>query len=200
MSNAELAQSLVVGLDESRRTDGLSSRELKANDGRNTGLIPASPDHTHDFRRIARRTIPRSLSLRPSYPHVFLDLVSLRTVSIMRDICVDNSSIPPTLIRKGGSESIMDKRNIGDYPTGFAIGEMRTEEKKRAAKSFGARCGHVKRHLRQGDPLTGNTLDLALDYAQDDKVARKLKAGEELSEYEYHVLVEVLLLHVRLSS
>ena len=38
-----------------------------------------------------------------------------------------------------------DEENTGDYPRGFAIGEMRTEEQKRAAKSFGARCGHVKR-------------------------------------------------------
>ena len=93
-----------------------------------------------------------------------------------------------------------DEKNTGDYPRGFAIGEMRTEEQKRAAKSFSARCGHVKRRLKQGDPLTGKTLELALEYAQDDEVARKLKAGKELSEYEYHVLVEVLLLHARLSS
>jgi hypothetical protein len=59
---------------------------------------------------------------------------------------------------------------------------------------------HVKRRLSQGDPLTGKTLELALDLAQDDEVARKLKAGEELSGYEYHVLVEVILLHARLSS
>ena len=93
-----------------------------------------------------------------------------------------------------------DKVNVGDYPAGFAIGEMRTEQQKRAAKSFGARCGHVKRRLKQGEPLTGKTLELALEYAQDDEVARKLEAGEELTEYEYHVLVEVTLLHARLSS
>jgi len=93
-----------------------------------------------------------------------------------------------------------DENNSGDYPRGFAIGNTRTEEQKREAKSFGARCGHVKRRLGQGEPLTGKTLELALEYAQDDEVSRKLVAGEELSEYEYHVLVEVVLLHARLSS
>lgn len=91
-----------------------------------------------------------------------------------------------------------DEENTGDYPSGFAIGEIRTEVQKRAARSFGARCGHVKRRLKQGEQLTGKTLELALEYAQDDEVARKLKAGEILSEYEYHVLVEVILLHARL--
>lgn len=90
--------------------------------------------------------------------------------------------------------------NEETYPRGFAIGEVRTEEQKRAAKSFGARCGHVKRRLKQGEALTGKTLELALEYAQDDEVVRKLHAGEPLSEYEYHILVEVLLLHARLSS
>lgn len=93
-----------------------------------------------------------------------------------------------------------DDVNTGDYPREFAIGEMRSEEAKRAAKSFGARCGHVKRRLERGEPLSGKTLKLALEYAQDDEVARKLIAGEELSEYEYHVLVEVRLLHARLAS
>ncbi len=91
-------------------------------------------------------------------------------------------------------------KDISDYPKGFAIGEERNEEQVRAAKSFGARCGHIKRRLKQGEALTGKTLELALDFAQDDEVARKLVAGEQLSEYEYHVLVEVILLHARLSS
>jgi len=93
-----------------------------------------------------------------------------------------------------------DTVNPDDYPKGFAVGEIRTEEQIRAAKSFGARCGHVKRRLKQGEPLKGKTLELALEYAQNDEVARKLEAGEELSQYEYHVLVEVLLLHARLSG
>jgi hypothetical protein len=113
---------------------------------------------------------------------------------------VDNFSIPPTLVSKEGSVPVTDEKSTGDYPKGFATGVARTDEQKRAAKSFGARCGHVKRRLKQGEPLTGKTLELALEYAQDDEVARKLNAGENLSEYEYHVLVEVLLLHARLSS
>ncbi len=76
--------------------------------------------------------------------------MSLRTVSITRNMRVDNSSIPTTLVRKGGSEPMTDEENTGDYPRGFAIGEMLTEEQKREAKSFGARCGHVKRRLKPG--------------------------------------------------
>ncbi len=83
------------------------------------------------------------------------------------------------------------------YPAVLEITE-RTEEQKRAAKSFSARCGHVKRRLKLGEPLKGKTLELALEYAQDDEVKRKLEAGEELSEYEYHILVEVTMLHARL--
>lgn len=84
--------------------------------------------------------------------------------------------------------------------SGLAIGEMRSDEQRRAAKSFSARCGHVKRRLAKGEPLNGKTLELALEYAQDEEVARKLNAGEPLNEYEYHVLVEVILLHARLAA
>ena len=92
-----------------------------------------------------------------------------------------------------------DTINPDDYPPGFVhLGDTRTAEQIRKAKSFGARCGHVKRRLSRGEPLKGKTLEFALEYAQDDKVARKLEAGEELSEYEYHVLVEVTMLHARL--
>tara|TARA_R110000796_G_scaffold18061_1_gene55031 strand:- start:706 stop:984 length:279 start_codon:yes stop_codon:yes gene_type:complete len=87
-----------------------------------------------------------------------------------------------------------------NYLRRSALWGERTGEQKRAAKSFSARCGHVKRRLKKGEPLTGKTLELALEYAQDDEVSRKLVAGEELSDYEYHVLVEVVLLHARLSS
>ena len=93
-----------------------------------------------------------------------------------------------------------DEENTEIYPPGFAVGEVRTEEQRRAAKSFGARCGHIKRRLKQGERLSGKTLELALEYTQDDEVARKLSAGEDLSDYEYHVLVDVCLLHARLSS
>ena len=100
-----------------------------------------------------------------------------------------------------------DTVNPNDYPKGFAIETRRTEEQIRAVKSFGARCGHIKRRLSKDEPLKGKLLELALDLAGDDvdngndlNIARKLIAGEKLSEYEYHVFVEVILLHARLSD
>ena len=71
-------------------------------------------------------------------------------------------------------------------------------------KSYSARCGHVKRRLRVGDPLEGKVLEFALEQiepAKDDLckgIANKLKDGKQLSEYEYHVFVEVILLHAKL--
>lgn len=71
-----------------------------------------------------------------------------------------------------------------------------------------AQCGHIKRKLSRNEPLSGELLELALSLVEggpagtsiefDNEIARKLKAGEPLGEYEYHILVEVRLLHVRL--
>ncbi len=78
--------------------------------------------------------------------------------------------------------------------------------------SIAAKCGHVTRRLRQNKPLTGKVLEFALSVIGDGQksdgtvdpfnkgIADKLKAGQPLSEYEYHILVEVVLLHVRLSD
>ena len=71
-------------------------------------------------------------------------------------------------------------------------------------KSISAMCGHVKRRLNQNEPLEGKVLEFALDIVGEtdndflNGIAEKLKAGEKLGEYEYHILVDVLLLHVRL--
>ena len=90
-----------------------------------------------------------------------------------------------------------DKKYNYDLQTGLEI-KGRTKDETHAAKIFSARCGHVKRQLKLGEPLKDKTLELALEYAQDDEVKRKLEAGEELNEYEYHILVEVRMLHARL--
>ena len=73
--------------------------------------------------------------------------------------------------------------------------------------SFSAKSGHVKRRLRRNEPLTGTVLEFALGIIEsgppDDLcngMAAKLKAGQPLSDYECHILLDVWLLHLRLSS
>jgi hypothetical protein len=74
------------------------------------------------------------------------------------------------------------------------------------------KCRHLKRLLNAQKPVTGEILDFALSLLPDPKqtgrkedelwvdVARKLKAGEPLDGYGYHLLVDVILLHVRLQA
>jgi hypothetical protein len=79
----------------------------------------------------------------------------------------------------------------------------RLERKKRSA-----RCGHIKRRLVRNKPLTGDLLEFALSIVAENNdadtdevngIARKLNAGQQLSDYELHIMVDVLLLHKRLS-
>lgn len=80
---------------------------------------------------------------------------------------------------------------------------------------FSAQCGHVKRRLNKDEPLSGKVLEFALSVIDENinvtwgskerdeflkGIAEKLKAGEKLSEYEYHIFVDVLLLHKRLGG
>lgn len=79
-----------------------------------------------------------------------------------------------------------------------------------AMKAVSAKCGHVKRQLRRGERLTGDLLKFALDTLPEDashagngplvRIREKLVSGHHLDEYEYHLFVEVILLHVRLSA
>lgn len=68
-----------------------------------------------------------------------------------------------------------------------------------------AQCGHIKRKLSRNQPLSGELLELALRITEgermtdfDTELSRKLKAGEPLSEYEYHIFMDVRMLHFRL--
>lgn len=76
-------------------------------------------------------------------------------------------------------------------------------------RSFSARCSHVTRRLRNDEPLTGKVLETALEVIEEgrvgfsdgeflDGIAKKLIAGEKLGEYEYHIMVDVVLLNARL--
>lgn len=69
-----------------------------------------------------------------------------------------------------------------------------------------AMCGNVKKKLNRGETLEGEMLDFALDLvkgssdATHQAIARKLRGGEKLGDYELHLVVDVLLLHKRLGS
>ena len=80
-------------------------------------------------------------------------------------------------------------------------------------KSLGAKCGHVKRRLNRGERLEGTVLEFALSVIEPDasspksdygdflsRIAEKLKAGEQLDDYEHHIVVDVVLLHTRLGA
>lgn len=75
-------------------------------------------------------------------------------------------------------------------------------------KSESARLGHIKRRLRRAEPLMGDLLKLALDVVGDgntdneltDRIAKKLKTGQSLDDYELHLMEDVFLLHARLAS
>lgn len=70
--------------------------------------------------------------------------------------------------------------------------ESETPERVAERKRTGARYGHVKRKLRQGEPLEGELLELAIDaVGGNTEIAEKLKAGQPLSEYELHLMVDM---------
>lgn len=64
------------------------------------------------------------------------------------------------------------------------------------------------RQLNRDEPLTDKVLEFALSVIDESRkksidddmlssVANKLKAGQQLSEYESHIMVDVLLVHKR---
>lgn len=65
-------------------------------------------------------------------------------------------------------------------------------------KVHSARRGHAKRRFLQGEPLTGELLTFALDLVADDAISAKLRAGQELIDYEMHLMLDAYLQHARL--
>lgn len=66
--------------------------------------------------------------------------------------------------------------------------------------AISAKCGHVKRRIKRNEPLTGKVLEFALEVVgEDDEMAAKLVRGEPLTDYERHIFLDVILLHVRLA-
>lgn len=80
----------------------------------------------------------------------------------------------------------------------------------RLRKSHSARCGHVKRRMFAGEPLKGKTLEFALEmiasrdsFSDKDllnEMTRKIRAKIPLTEYEAHILVDVLLVHSKIEG
>lgn len=79
------------------------------------------------------------------------------------------------------------------------------DEARKESKARGARYSQVTRRLNANVPLTGKTLELALSIVGEgdtgdqylDCISKKLKAGQQLSEYEHHLMVDVILVHAR---
>jgi len=78
-------------------------------------------------------------------------------------------------------------------------------------KSISAQCGHVKRCLNKKEPLSKEVLEFALSVIDENvksdsnndlllKIADKLSAGKTLDDYEYHIMVDVLLLHKKFQN
>ena len=75
-------------------------------------------------------------------------------------------------------------------------------------RSESAKYGHVTRRLLRNDRLTGKVLESALSVVGQggtgdslcDGIAAKLIAGRQLSDYEKHIMIDVLLLHARLGG
>jgi hypothetical protein len=90
---------------------------------------------------------------------------------------------------------------------------LRNPEKEEARKLRNWRCGQIKRKLIRKERLTDELLKFALDVVVPDPItgneeldqfckgiATKLKHGMPLDDYEFHMIVDVWLLHVRLSA
>lgn len=72
----------------------------------------------------------------------------------------------------------------------------RVAERKRNS----ARCGHVKRKLREGKRLEGELLEFAISVVDPRTgIPEKLRAGQRLDDYEMHLMFDMYLLHARLA-
>ncbi len=73
-----------------------------------------------------------------------------------------------------------------------------------------AKCGHVTRRIRRKDPLTRSVLEFALSLLPEPgadaydaffaEMTDKLILGRPLTDHEAHILLDVLLRHVKLGA
>ena len=122
-------------------------------------------------------------------------------------------SIPLSIIIPEPIEVVHDGRSYNDkgyfFPKnldGMDAGYKTFDKVRKERKARNASYGHVKRRLIKSEPLTGKTLDLALDLIGRgktgneylDPIAKKLSEGQPLSDYETHIMVDVILVHASL--
>ena len=71
-------------------------------------------------------------------------------------------------------------------------------------KRFSAKCGQLTRKIMADEDLSGSSLDLTIDIICSSssewahELGRKLVGHEKLTDYEKHLMLEVLLLHAKL--
>lgn len=71
-------------------------------------------------------------------------------------------------------------------------------------RRFSTKCGHLTRKIIDGEALSGSSLDFAIDIIccssneKSYKLGRKLILHDKLTDYEKHLMVDVLLLHAKL--
>ena len=103
-------------------------------------------------------------------------------------------------------------REIGDLEAVFKPRSEVRKEERRERKSLGAKYGIVTKHLIEKKPMKGKTLETALSLVTCEDptarvntdplttgIAQKLKAGKPLSDYEAHLMIDVWMLHDKLS-
>lgn len=72
-------------------------------------------------------------------------------------------------------------------------------ERRAERKRVGTRCGHIKRKLKEGQPLEGELLEFAIEMVGGNEgLADKLRSGQQPGGYELHLMLDVHLLHARL--
>jgi hypothetical protein len=123
-------------------------------------------------------------------------------------------SIDPYMkkVVKGKTEYRHFGRILDDLEAVFKPRDQVRKEERLERKSYGAKLGHVKKHLYEKKPMTGKVLETALELVTCEDpsaginrdpfytgMAEKMKSGQPLTDYEVHILVDVLMLHSRLS-
>ncbi len=139
--------------------------------------------------------------------------LALRSIEICfsRNCNEVNSEDNFSIFLKSMRNKIIEGQPLSEYEIyvmGGLISSIDYEERKKERKSRGASYGHITRRLKRNEPLTGKTLELALElvdvpgdsdfFKSLRSIAVKMKASEPLSEYECSILIDMVLPHARL--
>lgn len=142
--------------------------------------------------------------------YYFIHRINNATVYVER---LENPEAQPTYIIEldsikvvhDGRQYMKKKQILDDLEVEFKT----YEDLRKERKSRGTSYGHITRRLLKNEPLKGRSLELALELVNVQgtdknsqairKIGDKLKAGQRLDEYESHLMIDVLLVHARLS-